>query len=173
MAWPEAGWLAGPFLACCLLLVRSGSGKWVEPSVTGRAADAIGLPGSRAAVRTLAAVEVAAGIAGVVVGGAAAAAVAVVFAALAGVAWRLTRHDVAVPCGCLGATDTPVSFTHIVVNLAAAACALGAIGLGAPWRRIPTTPLLGLSLVISSVTIAYLVEVLMEATGSRKKGIVR
>lgn len=142
---------AGPFAAACALLLFAGGSKVRRPLGTRPAAAALGLPASPAAVRTLGVVEIGTAAAGLLVGGIAAAAVAVVYGALAVAAFRLFVRAPGTPCGCLGASDTPVSATHIVVNVAAAIAALLAITAGSPltavahgtWSRVAFVLLVG------------------------------
>jgi len=123
---------AGPFLAACALLAFAGAAKVIHPSGTHAAASALGLPASAAAVRGLGVVEMSAAGAGIAFGGFAAIAVAVVYAALAVAAARLLRRSPGTNCGCLGASDVPVSVSHVMVDGAAAFAALLAATGGSP-----------------------------------------
>jgi hypothetical protein len=146
-----AGATAGPFAAACVVLVFAGASKLHRPLATRPAAAALGLPASRAAVRALGALEVVSATAALAIGGVAAAAVAVVYGALALAAWRLLVRSPGTACGCLGASDTPVTATHVVVNVAAAFVAalagangspIAAVGAGV-WARIAFVVLVG------------------------------
>jgi hypothetical protein len=142
---------AGPFAAACALLLFAGASKLRRPIGTRPAAAALGLPASPAAVRTLGVVELAVAAAGLALGGWAAAAVAAIYVALAIAAWRLFVQAPGTACGCLGASDAPVSKTHIVVNAAAALVAVLAIAGGPPllavgdsaWARFVFVALVG------------------------------
>ena len=123
---------AGPFAAACLLLGVAGAAKVRAPVRTGLAAAALGLPGSRAAVRTFGAGELVVAGCGLAFGRGAAAAVAASYAALAVAAWRLWRRAPATPCGCIGASDSPASGAHVVLNVIAAAAAALAAAAGSP-----------------------------------------
>ena len=145
-----AGAAAGPFAAACVVLVFAGGSKVRRPAGTRPALAALGLPASPAAVRTLGMVEAIAGAAGLAAGGAAIA-VGVIYGALAVAAWRLFVRSPRTGCGCIGAADTPVAATHIVVNVAATIAALLASGAGTPlsavgsdlWSRVAFVLLVG------------------------------
>jgi hypothetical protein len=147
-----AGAAAGPFAAACVVLVFAGVSKIRRPAGTRPALAALGLPASPAAVRTLGMVEATAAGSGLAAGGAAAIAVGVVYGALAVVAWRLFVRSPGTGCGCMGASETPVAATHIVVNVAAAIAALLASGAGGTplsavgsdrWSRVAFVLLVG------------------------------
>jgi hypothetical protein len=135
---------AGPFAVACALLVFSGASKLRRPVGTQPAAAALGLPASTSAVRTLGLVEISVAVAGLAIGGPAAAGVAVVFGALALVAWRLLARAPGTACGCLGASNAPVTGAHVVINVAAVAAAVLATAAGSPlgaagdgiWARV-------------------------------------
>jgi hypothetical protein len=142
---------AGPFAAACVVLAFAGTAKIRRPIAVRPAATALKLPSSPAAIRTLGVVEAGAALAGLATGGAAAAAVAAIYGVLALVAWRLLVRAPGTACGCLGTTDTPVTATHVVVNLAAAIAAILATGAGSPlaavgsgsWSRVAFVLLVG------------------------------
>ena len=146
-----AGGTAGPFAAACVVLVVAGFSKIRRPRATRPAASALGLPDSRAAVRLLGTIEVVTATTALAIGGVAAAAVAIVYSALALAAWRLFVQSPGTACGCLGASDAPVSPTHIAVNVAAALLATIAITRSAPiaaagsglWERAAFIVLVG------------------------------
>jgi hypothetical protein len=147
-----AGATAGPFAAACVVLVLAGVSKIRRPLATRPAAAALGLAASPAAVRSLGTLEVAAAGAALAIGGVAAAAVAVLYGALALAAWRLLVRSPGTACGCLGASETPVTATHVVVNVAAffvAALAVAANGSpitavgSSAWARIAFVVLVG------------------------------
>ncbi len=123
---------AGPFAAACVLLGYAGISKIRRPLNTQPAAAALGLPDSRAAVRTLGIVELGASAAGLVFGGAGAAGVVVLYAILALAAWRLHVRAPETPCGCIGASTAPASASHVAVNVAAMFVAAVAIRSGSP-----------------------------------------
>ena len=131
-----AGATAGPFAAVCVLLAFAGAAKIRRPFATAPAAAALGLPASPVAVRALGTVEIVTAVAGLAVGGIAAAAVAIVYAALALAAARLFVRSPGTACGCLGASDAPVTATHIVVNVAAVFVAAFAAAAGAPLAAV-------------------------------------
>jgi hypothetical protein len=148
---PNAGAMAGPFAVACVVLGFAGVSKIRRPVATQPAATAIGLPASTASVRILGITELAAAGAGLVIGHAAAVAVASMYGALAVVSWRLFVRSPGTACGCLGASDAPVSPVHILVNIAAIAVAALAAGAGSPltavgadsWARVAFVLLAG------------------------------
>ncbi|MBA2338426.1 MAG: hypothetical protein H0V96_11850 [Acidimicrobiia bacterium] len=122
------------FAVVSALLVASGYAKVANPSPTAGALQVAGLPSGRRTVTTLGAVEVAAGLAGVALGGRPGGlAVAVVYAGLAGfVVVALLRRWPIQSCGCLARIDTPPTWVHVVFNLAAATTAA--------WRMLTEPP---------------------------------
>ena len=123
--------LAGPFLVTTVLLAAGGALKVVRPSTTAGALRQLGIPASPGVVRVGAAAELAIATAAMPDAGRPFAALVAAsylgFAAFVLVALR--RQVPLSSCGCFGATDTPPTVTHLVVNLAAAAVA-GAVALG-------------------------------------------
>ena len=158
-----AGATAGPFAAACVVLVFAGVSKLRRPLATRRAAAALGLPASPAAVRTLGGAEVLTAGAALAVGGFAAAGVAFLYAALALASWRLFVRSPATPCGCLGASDAPVTATHIVVNVACAGVSLVAIATGSPLAQVGGGVWLHLAFVMLVGCCAWLVASLLDA----------
>ena len=146
----------GCFLVACALLAWSGAGKLARPSATRAAARAIGAPSSTAAVRALGALELGAAVAGAMWGGPAALLVASVYCGLAVAAFLLVRRAPDTPCGCLGASDTPASRTHVGLNLAAAAVAVIASFGGPPLAQISGRQLMVVTIVVEAVVLALL-----------------
>jgi hypothetical protein len=138
----------GPFLAACALLAVAGAGKMRHPSHTGAAARALGLPGNRAALRTLGAAELAIGLAGIGLGGAAAFVVAVSYGALTIAALLLWRGAPETPCGCIGASTAPASGAHVGVNAGAAVAAAVAAFGPRPFTVIADQPLAGVPFLV-------------------------
>jgi hypothetical protein len=136
-----AGLAAGPFVAACTLLVIAGCGKITRPGPAREALVAAGLGAPRGGVVGLGVVEIAAGIAGAVIGGVAAIAVAVWYLALTAFAWRLLRRAPTTPCGCLGSPTATVSRGHLIFNVAAAGIALVSAAGGSPLARLAGHPL--------------------------------
>ena len=123
---------SGPVLALLALLALAGIQKIADPKPTQGALEASGLPGSRLIVFSLGGAEVATGVSGIAIGGPLPAAVGfcfyIAFALFVGNA--LARNLPIRSCGCLGATETPPSTVHVVVNLVAAMTT--ALGVFAP-----------------------------------------
>lgn len=121
----------GVYLIACVLLVGAGAAKVIRPADTARAIAGVAPGGFRVwrpAVRLGAAVELAAGLVGIVSPTPAVAAfVAASYAAFAGfvLVARSTGGALAT-CGCFGEPDTPPTLTHAALNgvLAAAAVAV-------------------------------------------------
>lgn len=123
---------SGPVLALMALLVLAGIQKIADPRPTSGALSAAGLPGSTAIVGVLGFAEISTGLTGILVGGPVPALVALgLYGAFAVfVANALMKSLPIRSCGCLGATETPPSIVHVVVNSAAAATLL--VGVLAP-----------------------------------------
>ncbi|MGH9055088.1 MAG: MauE/DoxX family redox-associated membrane protein [Acidimicrobiales bacterium] len=153
-----------PFLAAAVLLGVAGCAKVARPDSTARALQAAGVKASRFLVRTGAAAEVALCIAafaapGPVTGGLVAASYAgfAVFVAAA-----LRRGWALSSCGCFGRPDTPPTYAHAGVDVAACAAAvwwactapasIGGAFAHQPWHGGPlvfvTAVLAGLALVV-------------------------
>jgi hypothetical protein len=133
--------VAGPFLACCALLVLSGIARLRNPRATQPAAAAIGVASAVPVVLGFGAVELSAGGAGAMWGAGAAYAVAVMYLALAAAATRLLRRAPNTPCSCLGSTSAPVTRGHIALDLAAAFVALlAARNAGSPLQLVAEHP---------------------------------
>lgn len=154
-------WAAGPFLAACALLAWSGAIKLLRPASTRVAARAIGAPSSTIAVRALAATELTIAILGATFGHVGALLVAALYAGLAVVALRLLRRAPATPCGCLGASDAPVSRAHVALNVVAALVAVAAAS-GAPFAVLGAQPLAGIPFVVLALCTARLATITID-----------
>ena len=153
----------GPFLAAVLLLAHSGFSKLARPEPTRPAMRALHLPHSELSVRVLGGLELAVAISGVVVGVAGAIAVAVTYTALAGAAFFLWRAAPSTPCGCLGASPTPATAIHVVVNLAAALTAVLAATAPHPFTVVADQPLAGVPFLVLAVCVAALAALTIDA----------
>ena len=150
---------AGIVLALMVLLVAAGVGKVFRPVPTAGALRLAGLPGSINLVRMLGVFEIAVGVGGIASGGAiAAVTAAILYASFGGfVIYALRRRLPISSCGCLGATDTPPSITHVVVNLfAMLALTAGAIFPIGPWGGAGSEPDLAVPLVVLTAVTVYL-----------------
>ena len=146
--------LAGPFAIAAVVLALGGAFKALEPADTAHALGVVGLPASRTLVRVGGALEAILAVGALVTGNPVLAAlVAVSYAALR----RRRRRRAAVgqpisSCGCFGKVDTPPSALHVVLNLAAAGVAAGAVFVGASEINLPDVladqPLLGIPFVL-------------------------
>lgn len=159
--------LAGPFLVTVALLAAGGALKVRRPGDTARALRVMGLPSSPAIVRAGAAVELAVGVgAGIWGSRSLAAAVALSYLGFAAFVWAALRRGAPLSsCGCFGAQDTPPTYVHVVLDLAAAGVA-GAVALGPPGAGVgvvdlgridgsPVLPVVFLVLIATSAWLAY------------------
>ncbi len=160
---PSFDLLAPPFLAACFVLCATGISKVWKPEPTGRALRAVGLPGSRLAVRLLGSAEVAAATGGILapvaVTGVAVGTLYVGFAAFLVAA--LARDVPVASCGCAGERDLPPSWVHVALDLTAAAAAFGVgasrdaatVGIA---TFVAHRPFLGVALAAGALLIAWL-----------------
>lgn len=122
--------LAGPIHAAAAVVVLAALAKAARPTATGVALRTIGLPGSRRAVRALAAAELAvaaAALSGLAGGRPGAAALAALHLGFAAAAAALRAR--AATCGCFGEA-TPVTGVHVAANVVVAAVALAGTAAG-------------------------------------------
>lgn len=119
------------FLAAGLLVV-AGVGKMWRPRPTAQALYAAGLPGSEPAVRGLGLLEIFTGIVALMRPAPwNAVLVAVLYLVFGGfVAFLLWARPAATSCGCSGARETPPSWLHVTMNLAAAIVAFSVAFVG-------------------------------------------
>ena len=113
--------------SAAVLVVVAGATKLSRPR-----ADSAGLLGFQApsgVVRLIGALEAAAGVAALVVGGPASWIVGLLYGVFALVVLRAVLAG-AESCGCFGRLDAPPSLIHVFGNLALAAVSLGAAGAG-------------------------------------------
>jgi hypothetical protein len=158
-----AGAAAGPFAAACAVLAFAGATKIRHPRGVQGAVSALGLPVSPPAIRALGIIEAGAALTGLVLGGAAAIAVALVYASLAVAAWRLLVRSPGTACGCLGASTAPVTATHVIVDVMAAVAALFATAAGPPLAAVGSSLWLRLVFVVLAGCGAALVALLLDA----------
>ena len=151
--------LTGPVVVAAALLVAAAPGKLRRPGDTVAAMRAVGLPGSRAAVRALAVGELV--LAGAVLLAPVPVVLAVLAAAYAGFAvfvlLALRAGTPLASCGCLGRPDTPPTRPHLVVVTALSGAALGAALTGA--ASVPellAAPATGLPLLLAAAVGGYL-----------------
>jgi hypothetical protein len=135
-----AGLVAGPFAAACSLLAIAGVGKIAHPRPTREAVLAAGWRVPSVVVSAFGVVELATGIAGIVLGRGAALAVAACYLVLTVFAFRLLRRAPATPCACLGSTQAPASRVHVIVDLAAAGFAIAAASGPTPFAGFGSRP---------------------------------
>ena len=139
---------SGPFLIAAVLLAAAGVAKTIDPTMTVGALRKFGIPVSSAAVRGLGAIEAVLALAAAITGARglvlAVAGSYVVFSAFV-VTARVRRLPIG-SCGCFGRVDTPPSWLHVAINLAAAASAVGVAARdgGGLASTLDTQPLAGL-----------------------------
>jgi hypothetical protein len=143
---------AGPFAIAALLLVLAGVAKALAPRDTATALRAAGLPAPEALVRAGALAEVGVGVAALVAGDRISAAlVAASYAAFTAFVVRALRRDTPLAsCGCLGRADTPPTWIHVAIDVAATAAAVAVVadpGAGLP-DVLPGQPLAGVPFVL-------------------------
>lgn len=121
--------LIGPLAAVAALVALAGVIKLKDPLPTTRALRQLGWPATGSLVRALGLLETAAGAATLLgggrwSGGAAAGCTAALYGAFA--VFLVTARRQGGPltsCGCFGRTDTPVTTTHVVLDVGAGAIA--------------------------------------------------
>jgi hypothetical protein len=144
--------LAGPFAIAATLLLIGGALKVVRPDDTVGALRALRLPAAPLLVRLGAGVEAVIGAAALVYGDRRFAALVagsyLMFAVF--VAFALARDAPVGSCGCFGRADTPPTVTHVVINAAATAAAVGvALDPGVALTDVlAAQPLLGLPFLL-------------------------
>ena len=139
---------AGPLFAGAGLLAAAGALKVVRPVPATRALQAAGLGRWSAGARALGLVEVAVAAAALSIGGRVTAAlVASSYVGFALFVVRLRRRAGSqADCGCFGASATPVTGVHVVVNLGLALGGAASVAWPSPGvlRVMAQTPLAGL-----------------------------
>jgi hypothetical protein len=125
--------LTGPALVAAALLALAGAQKVVDPTMTVGALRALGLPSAPWLVRLGSVLELALGVAAIVLGGAWLWwGVALSYALFAWfVVAALRRGTMLGSCGCFGREETPPHPSHVVLNVALGAIA-GATAVAAP-----------------------------------------
>jgi Methylamine utilisation protein MauE len=126
--------IAPLFFLVAGLLMLAGVGKVWRPRPAAQALYAAGLPGSEPAVRGLGLVEIVAGVGALIRPSPwSALLVAALYLAFAVfVAFLLLARPHASSCGCSGSRETPPSWLHVSMNLAAVAVASIAAVVGTP-----------------------------------------
>jgi hypothetical protein len=116
--------------SAALLLIVSGLAKLRSPGAAAATVDQLHLPGWRRvahlpAVRAFGLAEIGIGAAVLAAGGRAPAMLlAAIYLAFTVVVLALLRRGASSSCGCFGAADAPVSWAHLVVDVAALAAAV-------------------------------------------------
>lgn len=126
--------MEGWFYATAALLVVSGIRKVVDPAPTAGALRAAGLPHQSILVLALGVLEVGVGAGNLLLSSVPLAwSQATIYAAFAlFVVWALRQRVPIASCGCFGKPDTPPTWLHVVVNVAALVGATTHAAIGAP-----------------------------------------
>lgn len=157
-------WITGVFLAACLLVIVAGIAKLRTPTPAGRTVAALKVPGAEAfagdlPIRILGLAEVLVAAAAMWLGGRLGAALMVAaFASFGAVIARALQVGSDVDCGCFGRVSSPLTKTHLVVDLAF----LGAAGVGLFYPPTGIRDLAGLG--ATEVIALPLVVILLAAT---------
>jgi hypothetical protein len=151
---------SGPFVIAAILLVLGGVLKALRPGDTANALRGVGIPMGSVVVRIGGAVEAGIGIWALVTADRAAA----VLVALSYLGFTvfvlvaLLRDAPIASCGCFGKEDTPPSWVHVGVNLAAVVAATTVAvdpGAGLP-EILGDQPLAGIPFLLLTATGAFL-----------------
>jgi hypothetical protein len=120
--------LAGPFAIITVVLALGGALKTIDPVPTSNALRSLRVPLAPGLVRVGGAFELIVAVAALVTGEAApAVVVALSYAAFAAVVvLALVAHRPISSCGCFGKVDTPPSWIHVAIDIAAAGVAAAA-----------------------------------------------
>jgi hypothetical protein len=127
--------IAGPLHVIVGLLLVAGVAKFVRPGATAGVAKAAGIPATKWVVRIFALVEITAAVAAFVIGGwIPALTVGILYLVFAGFVLMLKARGIKTAgCGCFGQeTDDPPGYAHIMVDVVAAAIAVGAAIVAVP-----------------------------------------
>ncbi len=154
---------AGPFAVACSLLVVAGGRKLVQPAGARAAIAGAGLPLPKWSAGAVGAIELAAGGAGIAFGGRAALAVALLYFALAGFAWRLLRRAPSTPCACLGSSTATVSRPHVLIDLGAVIVALTAASGASPLAALGDRPMAAVLFVVLVACCVQLLALTLDA----------
>jgi len=146
--------LAGPFAILAVVLALGGALKAIDPVSTANALHALRVPLGPSLVRAGGALELFVAVAALVTGEAALAAVVAAsyaaFAVVVGIA-LVTRRPIS-SCGCFGKVDTPPSWVHVAIDVAAAGVAAAAAFAAADEIALPDVlskqPLAGVPFVL-------------------------
>jgi hypothetical protein len=154
--------------------VIAGIAKIARPAPAQAAARAAGVRVSRRGIVVFGLLEVGSGIAGGLLGGRAALAVAACYVVLAVVAIALLIRAPATPCACLGASNAVVTRTHVAINVGAAGFAAVAATGGSPLIELSDSWVSGVVIAVlvgCCVQLAVLaLETLPEVTAAIQEG---
>ncbi len=153
----------GPFFVAALLLAVAGLAKAIHPADTARALRGVGVPAPSLLVRVGGALETVIGVAAIVRGDRATAVlVAVSYLAFAGfVAVALLRRLPIATCGCFGREESPPTWLHIGIDVAAAAAAVA----------VAIDPGVGIADVVAEQPLAGVPFLLLVLTGAAAAGL--
>ncbi|MDP6299201.1 MAG: hypothetical protein QF388_07275 [Acidimicrobiales bacterium] len=155
--WVEVS--SGLFFIACQLLAIGGASKMLLPSLTSKTWNLLGFPSSLRFVRFVGALEFASAISAAVVGG-------IFFPFLIGgwyaifflMTFHLLRMPGAIPCGCFGTSNTPVSIRHLLMNgffLIVSVIAVGTNDLPSELSSKNSGGILYLLLIVGGASLSY------------------
>jgi hypothetical protein len=152
--------LAAPFYLAAGMLLAAGPAKVLRPRPAAEAMRAAGIPGGAALARAVGMAEAAAGAAALLAPGPVTAGlVAGLYLVFAAFLVRLLRGPGAAGCGCAGSRETPPSWLHVVLDLAAAGVAAGVAAAPVPWvgAALAASPLWGVTVAVGLLGAGVLV----------------
>ena len=154
------GALAAPFYLVAGLLVAAGPAKVVRPRPGAEAIGAAGIAGGAALARAVGVAEMAVGAAALLSPGPVTAGlVAGLYLAFAAFLVRLLRAGGSAGCGCAGSRETPPSWLHVVLDMAAVVVAVWVAAAPVPWvgAALAGTPMWGVPMAVGLVGAGWLV----------------
>jgi len=156
------------FHLVAVVVVVGGVAKLISPDGFVRLLRSLGVPSARSFATATGCLEIAIGIAALVVGGPIAASVLALTYAIFTVVVVMARRAGAESCGCFGAVAAPPSIVHVAVN--AVSCMIAGIAavLGAPslFDALSGQPLAGLPYLFAVGLGAWLT-VVIDTTGAQ------
>lgn len=173
----------GAFGIACGVLMVSGAFKVVQPSGVAGAVQTLGMKVPRLIGRLIGSVEIAIGAAGLSAPGPVPAiAVGIAYLAFALVVVVLMRRG-ETSCGCFGQIESPPSGLHVVIDLGAAAAALGQAAAVSPsiveysrtlgWEAIPFLGLIAIGVLCTVAILTVLPAVVAQTRAAAAEADAR
>lgn len=159
--------LVGAFQIVAAVVAIGGAAKLLAPDPFASTLRTLGLPGGRTLARGSGVLELAVGVAAIVVGGRVLASVVAALYVVFTVVVVLARRRGAASCGCFGAADAPPGPVHVAVNGVSAVVAIAAaVMVPAPLTDVlAEQPLAGVPYVAAVVLGTWMV-VVLDTTGA-------